>query len=119
MIYTKEITKDLATQMAKHRTEGKSIDASAKATTKWLNKKYNAKFKWTGIRSKFYDAKPRSTKSALDKMFPGKPGRPNKRRETIIDPTFKDLKYALSNLARTSDSITIEIKGKAVTVVYK
>ena len=103
MIYTKEITKDLATQMAKHRAEGKSVDASAKEATKWLNKKYNAKFKWTGVRSKFYD----------------KANRPNKRGESIIDPTFKDLKYALSSLARTSDSITIEIKGKAVTVVYK
>mgnify|MGYP001305871967 FL=1 len=103
MIYTKEITKDLATQMAKHRAEGKSVDASAKEATKWLNKKYNAKFKWTGVRSKFYD----------------KAHRPNKRGESIIDPTFKDLKYALSSLARTSDSITIEIRGKAVTVVYK
>ena len=105
--------------MTKHRTDGKSVDMSAKRTTAYLNKKYKSKLKWGSVRSKFYEAKPRDIESALDKIFPGRPAKPNKRGETIIDPTFKDLKYALSNLARTSDTITIQIKGKAVTVVYK
>tara|TARA_B100001057_G_scaffold414735_1_gene431926 strand:+ start:2062 stop:2391 length:330 start_codon:yes stop_codon:yes gene_type:complete len=109
MIYTKEITRDLVKQMTEHRANGKTVDLSAKATTRYLNSKYNSNLKWGSVRSKFYEAKPRKLKGVM-------------RTDTVIDlmqQHQKDLKYALAQLAETSDTITIEIQGKAVTVVYK
>lgn len=103
MLYTKEITKDLVKEMTEHRAEGKTVDSSAKATTRYLNSKYNSNLKWGSVRSKFYEAKPRKPKGVMD----------------LMQQHQKDFKYALSQLAETSDTITIEIQGKAVTVVYK
>jgi len=109
MIYTKEITEDLVKQMLKHRQAGKSIDRSAKATTRFLNDKYKTKLKWGSVRSKFYEAKPRKPKAVNS-------------AENVIDvmnQNHKNLKRALTQLADTSDIIRIEIQGKEVTVVYK
>ena len=109
MLYTKEITKDLVKQMTEHRAEGKTVDLSAKATTRYLNSKYNSKLKWGSVRSKFYEAKPRKPKAVNS-------------AENVIDvmnQNHKNLKRALTQLADTSDIIRIEIQGKSVTVVYK
>ena len=68
MIYNKKITKDIVTSMTMLRNNGKSVEASAKETAKALSKKYGAKFKWTGVRGKFYDAKPVKAKTKTKPM---------------------------------------------------
>jgi len=106
MIYTKEITRDLVKEMTKHRADGKTVDSSARATTRYLNSKYNSSLNWGSVRSKFYEAKPRKTQAV-------------KTPESVDKQVLENLNNALSDLATMSYSITVEIKDKAVTVIYK
>lgn len=100
MIYTEEITKDLVTQMIRNRQAGKSIDQSAKATTRYLNNKHKVKLNWGSVRSKFYDAKPRKPKTIeRDEVF--------------------DVRQKIIDLMMTRENVTLEIRGKEIHVVFK
>ena len=68
MIYNKKITKDIVTSMTMLRNNGKSVEASARETARALSKKYGAKFKWTGVRGKFYEVKPVRSKTKTKPM---------------------------------------------------
>ena len=108
MIYNKKITKDIVTSMTMLRNNGKSVEASAKETAKALSKKYGAKFKWTGVRCKFYDAKPVKSKPM-----------PKTNSMPTTNTTSKSLRAALASMATDSNSVTIQVTGNMVTVVYK
>ena len=110
MIYNKKITKDIVTSMTMLRNNGKSVEASAKETAKALSKKYGAKFKWTGVRGKFYDAKPVKAKT--------KP-MPKTNSMPTTNTTSNSVRAALASMANDSNSVTIQVTGNMVTVVYK
>lgn len=112
MIYNKKITKDIVTSMTMLRNNGKSVEASAKETAKALSKKYGAKFKWTGVRGKFYDAKPVKSKTTTKPM-------PKTNSMPTTNTTSKSLRAALASMATDSNSVTIQVTGNMVTVVYK
>ena len=114
MIYDKKITKDIVTSMTMLRNNGKSVEASAKETAKALSKKYGAKFKWTGVRGKFYGAKPVKSKTRTKTM-----PMPKTNSTTITNTTSKSLRAALASMATDSNSVTIQVTGNIVTVVYK
>lgn len=112
MIYNKKITKDIVTSMTMLRNNGKSVEASAKETAKALSKKYGAKFKWTGVRGKFYDAKPVKSKATAKPV-------PKTNSIPTTNTTSKSLRAALASMATDSNSVTIQVTGNMVTVVYK
>ena len=111
MIYTNEVTRDIASQMATYREAGKSIDACAKATAKDLQRKYGKTYKWTSVRAKYYDS---GAGFKLKKKM-------HKQKAAAVQQAVNatDVRHALANLARTSESMTIQVSGKMVTVVYK
>lgn len=111
MIYNKKITKDIVTSMTMLRNNGKSVEASARETARALSKKYGAKFKWTGVRGKFYEVKPVRSKTKTKPMPMPK--------TNSMPTTSKSLRTALASMATDSNSVTIQITGNMVTVVYK
>tara|TARA_B100000963_G_scaffold209271_1_gene182245 strand:- start:251 stop:583 length:333 start_codon:yes stop_codon:yes gene_type:complete len=110
MIYNKKITKDIVTSMTMLRNNGKSVEASARETARALSKKYGAKFKWTGVRGKFYEVNP--TRSKTKSM-------PKTNSMSTTNTTSKSLRAALASMATDSNSVTIQVTGNMVTVVYK
>tara|TARA_B100000524_G_scaffold335979_2_gene225557 strand:- start:1134 stop:1472 length:339 start_codon:yes stop_codon:yes gene_type:complete len=112
MIYNKKITKDIVTSMTMLRNNGKSVEASARQTARALSKKYGAKFKWTGVRGKFYEVKPVRSKTKTKPM-------PKTNSMPTTNTTAKSLRTALASMATDSNSVTIQITGNMVTVVYK